>query len=57
VAASATFLLMLSSQALKAAASPGALASSIDDTSRRLASERWTQSTGSASAKRWRSAF
>ena len=38
--ASATFWLMPRSQAVKAAASPGALVSTIAETSRRLSSER-----------------
>src|SRR6476659_4183997 len=53
-AASATFWLISRSQVLKAAASSGALASTIAETSRRLANERWTHSVGSAWAKRSR---
>src|SRR6476659_6932048 len=53
-AASATFWLISRSQDLKAAASSGALASTMAETSRRLVNERCTHSVGCAWAKRSR---
>ena len=53
-AASATFWLISRSQVLKAAASLGALASTMAEAYRRLANERCTHSVGSARAKRSR---
>src|SRR4029453_12089596 len=55
--ASATLRLMSVNQALKADASPGALAVRIVDTSRRISSEPWTMSAGLAPVNRSRSAF